>query len=266
MKTTWILILALCFSLSLFGQNDTTTIKWNKGRILIITDKSDTVVIDKQGETIAKPVKSKKFRSKWAGVEFGLSGFMTESGSFSLPNQWNYLDLNTPKSVNFNLNLFDYNITLIEKRVGIATGIGFGWYRYRFNRPTQLLGNFDTLSFMYDSLIKKSQLNITYLRIPLLLEFHIPVNQSKDKLYIAGGVVGALRIKSHGKYVYFPNNNKRVFKDNNDFHLIPINYSFEFRIGIDDVGIYFNYMPMQLFKKGKGPEIFPYSAGISLAF
>lgn len=266
MKTTWILLSVLCFSISLLGQNDTTTIKWNKGRILIITNKSDTIAINNPSEKKPTPNEPKKFRSKWAGFEFGLSGFMTEAGSFVLPSQWNYLDLNYPKSLNFNLNIVDYNITLIEKKVALATGIGFGWYRYRFNKPTLLTGNLDTLSFTYDSLIKKSQLNITYLRIPLLLEFHFPVNQSKDKLYIAGGVVGALRIKSYGKYVYYPSNNKRVFKDINDFHLIPVNYSFEFRIGIKDVGIYFNYMPMLLFKKGKGPEVYPYSAGISLAF
>ncbi len=69
MKTTCILLSVLYFSICLFGQNDTTTIKWNKGRILIITNKSDTMAIDNLGQTIAKPARQKKFKSKWDGVE-----------------------------------------------------------------------------------------------------------------------------------------------------------------------------------------------------
>ncbi|MCX7861725.1 MAG: hypothetical protein N2449_01875 [Bacteroidales bacterium] len=269
MKTRIVFItVGILICATLKAQFDTTTIKWNKGKILIISEKGDsTIEIKPNTKNDENAInKSKKFKGKWAALELGLTGYLTPSGSFALPNQLGYLDLNIPKSINFNLNLFEHSITIIPKKTGIVTGLGLAWHRYRFNRQTILFGDAYTLAFTYDSLVKKSQLNIVYLRLPLFLEFHIPINQSKDKLYIAGGVVGSLRIKSYNKSVYFPGSDKKLFKNNDDFHLMPVNYSFELRFGINNVGIYINYMPVPLFKSGKGPELYPWASGISLNF
>ena len=52
-------------------------------------------------DSIAKEKKKeKRLKAKWAGVEIGTNGWITSSGSFSLPDQWSYLELNNPKSLN----------------------------------------------------------------------------------------------------------------------------------------------------------------------
>ncbi len=267
MKRSLIIFFSVWFVFYSFAQNDTTTITWNKGKVLIINEKEDTIkVIDKNQNVENKKKKAKKFKGKWSGIEIGANGFLTSSGSFTLPEKWNYLDLYQPKSINFNFNFIEKNINLVEKKLAIITGLGIGWNNYSFNRKTVLLSHLDTLSFGYDSLIKKSKLVVTNLRLPLLLEFHISINQFKDILYISGGVVGALRIGTYTKNLYSNKDNSKDIKNKDDFHINPFNYSFELRLGIDNFGVYFNYTPVSLFKQNKGPEIYPWSAGISLMF
>jgi len=266
MKKNVFIFLILWFSTISYSQNDTTTISWGKGKILIISEKGDTAVIQKNKNTHTLKKKEKKFKGKWAGFEVGTNGFVTSSGSFALPEKWNYLDLYQPKSVNINFNFMDENITLIEKKLAIVTGLGISWNNYRFNKKTVLSSELDTLSFINDSLVKKSKLVVTNLRLPLLLELHIPINESKDILYVSGGVVGALRTGTYAKYVYLKSGDTKDIKDKSDFFINPFNYSLEFRIGLGDFGVYFNYCPMSLFKQNKGPDIYPWSAGISIVF
>lgn len=268
MKKNMALFLMLFFATVSYAQHDTTTIAWGKGKILIISEKEDTVASLKKNysETTTSKKKEKKFNGSWSGLEFGVNGYLSSSGSFTLHDKWNYIDLYQPKSASFNLNLMEKSITLLQKRVGIVTGLGFGWNNYRFNRKIVLLSQLDTLSFTYDSLVKKSKLVVTSLRIPLLLEWHIPINQSKDILYISGGVIGALRAGTYTKYQYLSDGEVKNVKEKSDFHINPFYYSFEFRLGIEGIGIYFNYHPISLFKRNKGPEVYPWSAGVSLVF
>ncbi len=266
MRATVLLVVLLFLAAILNAQQDTTTIKWAKGKILIISDNDSIVKVEMNDSLKKESKKEKRFKGKWAGLEIGVNGFVTSSGTFSLPDQWSYLVLNQPKSINVNFNVADKSISLIKKRAAIVTGIGFSWYNYRFSNQTVLEGNASELSFHYDSLVRKSKLTISYIRVPLLLEFHIPINQGKDKLYFAGGIIGGLRIGNHAKYKYIINGDSKQNKDFSEFHLNPVNYSVQLRMGIDDFGIYMEYQPMSLFKERKGPELYPWSAGISLIF
>jgi hypothetical protein len=267
MKKLIIVFLAVLSFNWVFSQKDTTKIVWKKGEILLITDRdSNNLNTSKKTEdTILIKFKSKRFKSKWAGISIGTTGFLTKAGSFDLPETYSFLELNQPKSINFNINLIEKNINLIKNQVGIVTGLGFSWNNYRFNKKI-VLTTFDTLSYLNDTLIKKSKLTVSLLRVPLLFEFHIPINNSKNIIYISAGAVGALRIGTHSKQTYIVKGDLNANKNYNDFYLNPLFYSLDFRMGIDNFGLYFNYQPMSLFKNNKGPELYGWSIGISLSF
>jgi hypothetical protein len=48
--------------------------------------------------------------------------------------------------------------------------------------------------------------------------------------------------------------------------LSPFQYGLTARLGYNGVGVYVNYSLSSLFKDGEGPELYPWSAGLSFSF
>ena len=69
------------------------------------------------------------------------------------------------------------------------------------------------------------------------------------------------------KYVYYQHNSLMKIKDKAT--LFPVNrysYALTARMGFDNTYFYVNYNMLPLFEGGKGPELYPVSAGIGLTF
>lgn len=271
MKNFLCISVIIALSISLKAQNDTTTFSFGKSKVLIISDLSDdTFKKNIENDTTSKqsPKHKKKFNGRWNGIEIGLNGYLTSDRSFSLPNNIDYLELNQVKSINFNLNLFEWNIGLYKNHIGIVCGLGLGYNNYQFDKNIHL--NMDTtfLSYTNDNAnkYKKNKLIISNLRVPLILEFHIPVNDHKDKIYIGTGLIGSLRIGSHIKQVYFVDGYRQSNKEFHSYYLNLFAYSAQARIGYNKLGFYFEYQLSELFKKDKGPSLNPWSAGLSFCF
>ncbi|HOU98089.1 MAG TPA: outer membrane beta-barrel protein [Bacteroidales bacterium] len=256
---------------AIFAQKDTATINFGKSKILIISDKSDTstktIVLNDSLEQ-KKQSKKKKFNGRWSGLEIGLNGYMTGDNSFSLPTNIDYLELQQAKSINFNFNFIEWNIGLYKNYIGIVSGLGLGYNNYQFEKHTHL--NMDTTFLGYtidsDNKYKKNKLVVSNLRVPLMLEFNLPVNDHKDKIYISAGMIGSLRIGSHIKQVYFVDGDRQSNKEYHSYFLNPFAYSAQARIGYNKLGFYFEYQLSELFKKDKGPSLYPWAAGLSFCF
>ena len=50
--------------------------------------------------------------------------------------------------------------------------------------------------------LSKTKLAITYLNVPLLLEFQVPVNHNEGRLFVNAGIIGGVKIGSHTKVKY----------------------------------------------------------------
>ncbi len=253
----------------LLAQQDTAILKLGNSKILIISE--DVAVKDKNNiivDTIKKKEKKDKFNAHWGGIDIGFNGYLAPSFTFELPENANFMELYFPKSLNINLNLFDKSIKLYRNSFGIVTGLGLGYYNYRFNKNIILKDDSTVLSYSIDTVnkFKKNKLLINKLRIPLLLECQIPVNDKKDKLYVAAGVIGMLNIGSHTKQVIYKDGDRSTYKDFRSFYLMPLNYSIHVRMGFHFVGVYVEYQPTMMFQTNKGPELYPWSAGFSLSF
>jgi hypothetical protein len=95
-----------------------------------------------------------------------------------------------------------------------------------------------------------------------LIEGQIPAG--KKRVYLSAGVIGGLKICSRTKMVYEIDNRKQKDKIKDDFNLSLLRYGFTARAGYRALRFYATYYPTSLFMEGKGPELYPFSVGLTL--
>ena len=186
----------------------------------------------------------KGFRGHWAGFEMGVNGFAEEDYSMYPAEQNDFMDLDMAKSLAVNLNFLQYDIGLQKER--------------------NTIGLIQPYAIDSDWSVKKSKLTSLYLTVPLLLEFQIPVKYKTRRVHMSAGVVGGLRLGSHTKIKYKSNGNKHKDKDHDDFNLNTLRYSAQVRVGYRSLNFFATYGLNGLFEKNDGPELDPFTVGITL--
>lgn len=296
MKKLMVFLFSIILSTGLYSQADTTTVKIGKKEIVKVIEGNDTIIITvgrkglkvigsehgtsvdfinlddlkDSGDYDSKDRgRSGKFKGHWKGFELGMNNYLTSDYSFSLPAEAQFMELNTGKSWGVNLNFIQYDIGFGTDKVGLVTGMGLEFNNYRFDRDNSIIKDRVTreiVSLEYDAgtYIEKTKLATTYLTVPLLLEFQIPVSGHK-RIHISGGVIGGLKIGSHTKVVYKKDGSKQKDKINDDFNLSPLRYGVTARIGYRALKIFATCNLTPMFETGQGPELYPVSIGFILA-
>ena len=214
--------------------------------------------------------KEGKFRGHWVGVDVGINGFDDEKYDAYSDSYGKFMALNMAKSISVNINLLQYDISLQQKRntIGLLTGLGLEWNNYRFDRDVTIREGADQIiePVILDSdwRVKKSKLTDLYLTVPLLLEVQIPVRYQWRRIHLSVGMVGGMRLASHTKIKYKNNGNTRKDKDHDDFSINTFRYAGYVRVGYECINLFASYSFTPLFKDNKGPELTPYSMGITL--
>lgn len=229
---------------------------------------SGKLEVDETGKVqFKKEPKRQRFNGHWAGFYLGINGYLTPENKIDLPGEYGFLDLRYEKSINVQLNFYEQNFNLISNKLGLVTGLGIEWNNYRFNDKVVLDPEQDKIAQLeYENqkgLSTKSKLNVRYLNVPLILEFQTNPKSNRNSFHIGAGVIGGLRIGSHSKNVYH-DNRRRKDKIRDDFHLNPLKADATVRIGWGKLNLYGNYSLMTLFRDNRGPELYPFSAGITL--
>ncbi|WP_423129747.1 outer membrane beta-barrel protein [Gaoshiqia sp. Z1-71] len=242
-------------------HSDTTTIRIGKRNIEIIEKDNKTNINVTKDENWDKDwKKNKRFNGHWAGFELGFNGFYNED--YSLYDETGFMDLDQPKSMEVNINFLEYNISLKEERVGLVTGMGFSMNNYRFDNQVTI----DKIDGMVMPVpvetekFDKSKLTLSYLTVPLMLEWQIPVNDHSNHFFISAGMMGGINIGSHTKIKA----DHSKTKDRGSFNINPFRYAAVARAGLKDISLFASYSLSPLFKDDKGPELFPFTVGISL--
>lgn len=256
---------------------DTTKIKFGNKGVTIIEDEKGTSIdwddLDDKGsngngdEDEDNKKKRDKFKPHWAGFEIGINNYVNSDFSMELAPENSFMELNTSRSWHYNLNFMEYGIGLGTDKVGLVTGLGISWSNYHFDKGNVI--EKDANGFIVEknltnenASVQKSKLQTTYLNAPLLMEFQIPVG--RKRLFISGGVVGGVKLCSRTKMVYTISGNKQKDKVKDDFNLSVLRYGFTARVGYRSLKLFANYYPTSLFEKGKGPELYPFSVGLTL--
>jgi hypothetical protein len=204
------------------------------------------------------------FKGHWAGCELGFNNYVTDNYNFSLPAGIDYMTLNSGKAMSFSLNFSQLSIGL-GRHIGFVTGLGLDWNNYRFDGNNNIMKNATGNIVMLDpgEPLKKSKLATLYLDLPILFEVQIPTDH--QRINIAAGPIGAIKLSSHSKMV-FENDDK--VKSDGDFSLNMLRYGATARIGYENLEIFGTYYMTPLFKEGKGPggvDLFPFEIGLAFS-
>ena len=290
MKKTALILVTLIITLSIFGQGEDSTLVEMKKELETKNDDTTSIrfkrktvkIIEENGETKIHVKKHKKddwdwfwddndrFKGSWSGFSMGLTNLVDKNFSLSRDAAEEYLDLNTGKSWNMNLNFAQYSVNLINNKFGLVTGVGLEFNYYRFDNENSIQENTTTGIIeerIFDPTwnIEKSKLTTTYATVPLLLEIHSS-SYNHSGVVFAAGAIGGLKLGSHTKVVYKNSGDKNKDKEKDDFNLSPFRYGVTARIGVGDWLLYGTYYFTPLFEKDKGPELYPISIGFALSF
>lgn len=269
------------------GKRDTTRLVLGKKKIMIVKDEDgkDYVTIEDQEGKSDKDwddndieekdddfdgwkkdkkhkKRHKKFDGHFGGIEIGYASYMDKNQSMSLDTSMKFMELNTGKSFEFNLNIFEQNIKLYKRYIGLTTGMGFRFNQYRFENKNMIL-NPDAPNFYVvdnQTSYKKNRLATTYLIVPLILEFQVPVGEKERCFFVGVGATGGLKLGSNLKLID-SDGDKNKTKD--DFNLNLLTYGLTGRVGFGGINLYANYSLQPMFENNKGPELYPLSVGVS---
>jgi hypothetical protein len=246
--------------------------------------------VDEDGNVKFTRCKKQKFNGHWAGFEMGLNGYVNPDFNMSFSREFEYLDLEMTKSVAVYINFFEQNVALSKnQKWGMVTGLGVNWHNYRFSRDTRLNEDSSFLIGYIDQniSIRKSKLTNLYFNVPLIFEFQTNSNHKKNSFHFGAGMIAGVRLSSHTKKYYdewnkqfditrynpetdqydveftamSPNYAKE--KQFDDFFLQPFKFDATVRIGWGFINLFATYSVNQMFKIDKGPELYPWSAGIT---
>jgi len=226
----------------------------------------DDEVDKRKSKIYSKKDSISKYNNKyehWRGIELGVNVLLDYKNTLNTPKNGTFLELDYAKSIQFGMNLFEKDFHLYENYINLVTGIGFDFNHYTFKNNITLNPDTSYLTATADVIdYKKNKLNVSYLKVPLLLE----INTSKDpekNFHIAAGMEFAYRIHSVTKQKYDIGDKHYRNKTRDDYNLEPFRYGLLARIGYNNVTIFANYSLNRLFQKDKGPQVYPFTVGLS---
>ena len=245
-------------------MGDETRIKVGKKEYRVVED-NDGVVIYRSSHYGSHKKNYERFRGHLGGLELGFNSLLTDFFSTSLKPEDNYFDLNTAKSYYFDFLLPCLNIGF-TRHFGIATTLGINFNKYRFDGNNSIVKDLDgVIGPLYPPLgteYSKSKLATTYLTLPVILEAQIPVANSHRTINIGAGVIGAVKLGSHTKTIYYSDGKHRE-KNKDDFSLNTFRWGATARIGYEFFQVYSTCYFTSMFEKAKGPELYPFEVGIA---
>ena len=264
----------------------------NKGKTEVSIGDHKIQVNEDGGVNIKDLIKEKKkkhpkFDGHWAGIDLGVNGYLTPDFNMNYGDN-DYLDLRMSKSIKVGVNLFEQNISLSKNQVfGMTTGLGLEYNNYRFNNNVFLIDSSEIKGYYSDGVaISKNKLVATYLTLPILFELQTNKYSKSNSFHFTAGMVFGLRIGSHTKKVFEElekdyimssdqeGNNQvstatspeeRKSKKYDDFHLNPFRMDATARIGWGWVNVFATYSLTTLFKTDRGPELYPFSVGLTIS-
>jgi hypothetical protein len=208
------------------------------------------------------------------------------------PKEDEYMDLRMEKSMVINLNFFEQNVAISKnKQFGFTSGLGFSWHLYRFSKPTHLNADSSVLrGYLADGIsVRRSRLTTWHLTLPLLFEWQTNNTHKKNSFHVGAGMIVGTRLLSWFRVRYNESDKDFELKrynpetgvyeteytsrspghppkivDTKDWFLKPFQFDATLRIGWGWINLWTTFSVNTLFRTDKGPELYPWSAGITL--
>lgn len=205
------------------------------------------------------------FSGHWAGVDFGFNTFLNDDYT-GYDNEFMEVDIFRSNSTYINLVQQSIGLQHNKNTLGLVTGLGLHLQSYRLSKNTTIERTVNdrivpkTLVFNDN---QKSKFSIASVYIPLLAEVQIPINHYENRLYFSGGLYASYILSSHTKIKY-REERKEKLKVLDHFSLHSLKYGVMIRGGYRWINIFATYELIPLFKKDLGPQLMPFTFGITL--
>lgn len=253
-------------------ENDTTRISLGKKKIIIIEDENGNkeeheveIEVPEIPETPNPGSAPKKHKVKtiYKGFEIGMNSYMAKPFDTFSPRN-NQLEPDYGRSIQLNLNPLEYSLKIYKNYVALTTGLGFTFNRYMFDKNFSLVADADTFGVIPGTVsYSKNMLKASYMSVPLMLQFNTHQKNSKS-FHFAFGVVQSLKLGSRTKQVWNVSNSKQKDINKDDFNLNPFRTVATIRAGYGNFNLFAEYGLTTLFRSNRGPELYPFSVGITL--
>ncbi len=279
MKRTFTLCMALCMTLSLFAQEDSTK-KSNKadtirvgGMVIIRDNDGKNRRIEKDTLPRLRNRRSDKpsnISTNWWIVDIGFSNFIdnTDYGSaaaqaYAPGSNKSWFDLKNGKSRNVNIWFFMQRINMVKHVVNLKYGLGLELNNYHYKQPIRYIEKTDPvvdpprvfLDNTVDRDYKKNKLAADYLTVPMMLNFNFTPRRDKGFGFSAGISAG---------YLYSARNKTKTSdegkeKAKDDFELERWKLSYVAELSLGPVRFYGSYAMKNMYERGL--DMTPYNFG-----
>ena len=290
-KTTFLFLLFLIVGTAVNAQNDKKCPMhkhtWPMGDRASMKEFSENME-HFDADVFPLPKNKKKFNGHWAGIDLGISGYVTPGFDMAFTS-YPYMNMNTARSLTVNLNPFELNVNLYKNHIGFTTGLGFQISNYYFNDNYVMLQDSSVLVAykVQDAQgnpvsLKVNKMVVSYLNLPLFFEYQTNPYRRLSSFHITLGAIAGIRIGSYTKQLYndkggdyflVDNNGNKVasynverycVRDRGSYHLSPFKVDASARIGWSHINLFATYSITQLFQKNQGPELYPFTVGLTL--
>jgi hypothetical protein len=233
--------------------------------------------------------KRNKFNGHWAGIELGWNGYVNSDFNMTFPANEQYLNINSARSMTVNINPFELNLNIAKNHFGLTSGLGLSFNNYYFSNSTLLIH--DSTSLVAYKIVDQNgknadmrvnKLTETWLTLPVLFEYQTNARIRMNSFHVALGVVGGLRICSYTKQSFYSRNTTYFLQDDNgktvgtvyvdehptrthnQYHLNPFKVDATMRVGWSFLNLFATYSLTPMYQKNQGPELYPWTVGITL--
>lgn len=202
----------------------------------------------------SKKKQKRRLYPHWSGVGFAFANFDNDSS----PG----LDFQSSYAINWNIG--SASVT-IGRHWLLLTGVGIDWSRYHFKGDyglQEVNGITEFVPAAEGDSYRDSKLLAYFVTIPLLLEYQT------GAFYFNAGPVAYINCysKSQIELRHERGNGVDKIRLGKGLNVLPFNVRLMGKVGIDDFGLFGYYSPISLFGKDKGPELYPWGAGVCLNF
>lgn len=253
-------------------SGDTTKLSFGKRKI-IIYDKGDDKGIDFEidGHNKRLPDGSSKKKdafytqSIWSGFELGINGYVNDQRSLGLADTIRGFDLDYTKAFAVNINPYEYNLRLLKDNIFLVTGLGVEINNYRFNSNMRMIPNTRPLeTILEDDLpYDKNKLTTVFINAPLYLSLRTPKIKNGQQFSISPGFTAGWLVRSYQKRVLDGDGRSKI-RTRDDFNLQPFRINASLRVSYASFTAFANYSINEMFYKGRGPELYPFTVGVRI--
>ncbi|MEI6435073.1 MAG: hypothetical protein WCP32_09530 [Bacteroidota bacterium] len=233
--------------------------------------------------------KNKKYNGHWAGVEIGIGGYVNSDFNMNFNPAYPYMNMNTARSVTVNFNPFELNVNIYKNHIGFTTGLGFQTSNYYFTDNYVMIKDSSALVAykVQDSegnyvSLKINKMVVSYLNLPLFFEYQSNRYRRLSSFHVTVGVIAGVRIGSYTKQVYSEKSgtyflvdekgnkvatyevDRYTARNSGAYHLSPFKIEAAFRVGWSHLNLFGTYSLTRMFQKDQGPELYPFTVGITL--